>query len=110
LERGTPINELEIEIGSTKIPRYSCSAHKCNIAVRKSIQQEDAVSNTLVSLSKHASDSRKSNKLSEIHYKTKSRLRTDNKTRWSSSFIMLNSFLKAYDRNAFQGILKKFLN
>jgi hypothetical protein len=105
LNLGTPIDILEIEVSTRKIPRYSCAAHKCNIAVRKSVKQEEEVSDTLVDLSQHASNTRKSIKLSEIHYKTKSRLRTDNKTRWSSSFLMLNSFLKAYKNKAFEGNL-----
>ena len=32
---------MELEIGSNKVPRFSCSAHKINIAVRRAIEENE---------------------------------------------------------------------
>ena len=36
--KGELITDLNLEIGSNKIPRFSCSAQKVNLAIRKAIQ------------------------------------------------------------------------
>ena len=33
-QKGELITNLNLEIGSNKIPRFSCSAHKVNLAIR----------------------------------------------------------------------------
>lgn len=37
--RGEPIDVLELEIGSNRIPKFSCVAHKNNVAVTMSIKK-----------------------------------------------------------------------
>ena len=48
------ISCLELEIGSFRIPRFSCSCHKGNLAIRKAIKASDYFSKLLQSLSKQA--------------------------------------------------------
>lgn len=100
-----PMERLELEIGSSSIPRFSCAAHKLNIAVRMSIRKHPEILNMLTTLSKFASKSHKSCKIARIFEEGKCRLRTDNNTRWSSAFLMMVSFLKAYERGCFNDSL-----
>ena len=55
----------------------------------------------LANLSKHATKVRKSLSLVKIHLEKRVRLQLDNQTRWSSSYMMLLSFHKAYLSNCF---------
>ena len=52
-------------------------------------------------MSKFASKTHKSYKLAEVFEEAKCRLRTVNYTRWTSSFLMMLSFLKAFSRKCF---------
>ena len=92
---------MNIKVGSINIPRYSCTAHKLNICVRKSILNNSVVSEFFKELSKFSSSTRHSIPRSLIHRNKKSKLRTDNATRWGSTFLMLESILKAHKRGAF---------
>ena len=92
---------IEIKIDSINVPRYSCAAHKLNICIRKSILECEFVSKFLKDLSKFASSIIHSIPRSLVHRNKKSKLRTDNATRWGSSFLMLEAILKAYKRGAF---------
>jgi hypothetical protein len=96
----TLIRQLNIELGTNKLPRYSCACHKNNIAVRMAIKKH-SLTRTLVKLSHFAGITRRTIRLAQIHIKKKCRLRTENLTRWSSSYMMLVSYKKAYDRDAF---------
>ena len=80
--------------------------HKLNIALRKSIKISQTLTNLLTSLSNCASEIRMSNAKSKIFQKKKSRIRNENLTRWSSSYLMLNSFYRAYQKKCFSGDLK----
>jgi hypothetical protein len=50
--RGEPIETLDIVLGSDKLPRFSCAAHKTNISVRAAIKQHSQFSKILKELSK----------------------------------------------------------
>lgn len=103
LEKGEPIFENAFVIDLQNVRRYSCSAHKANIGVRSAIHQCDTISSILEKLSKFAFDTKKSIALSKVFTKAKSKLKTNNKTRWSSDFLMLESYLRAYMKDIFQG-------
>ena len=96
-----PIVKLEIELGTNKLPRFSCACHKTNLAVRKAIKSSKAFVNALAALNNFASKSHQSHELSSIFHDLKSRLSSENLTRWSSSFLLLWSFYKAYKKNCF---------
>lgn len=96
-----PIKDLSINLGTDEIPRYSCACHKNNIAVRIAIKKHNHISRVLVKLSKYAAKHKNSINLVKLSIKKKARLRIENKTRWSSSYLMLESFHRAYLRNAF---------
>ena len=51
------LNVLVLVIGSEKVPRYSCAAHKLNLVIRKAIKENDFLSNMLKELSSLGSKS-----------------------------------------------------
>lgn len=104
LTKGEILTNLTLEIGSKKISRFSCVYHKINIVLRKTIKQSPRLVKVLASLSKFASDIRKSVNKSRIFQKKKNRLRIENATRWSSSCLMLHCYYKAYLKGCFEGI------
>ena len=52
--------DLEIEINSNKLPRFSCACHKCNIATRMAITNHETFKLLLKECSKFASSNNKS--------------------------------------------------
>ena len=80
---------------------YRCSAHKLNLVVKKAINDCDYVKNMLNTLSRFVADTRISLEKSQIHAENKCKLRRQNFTRWNSSFLMLYSFWKSYDKKVF---------
>ena len=92
---------LELQIGSKRIPRFSCVCHKGNLAIRKAIKASPYFAGLLSSLSKQASKIKKSIVLSGKHHQEKSKIHREQYTRWSSSFMMLISYLKSYKRGIF---------
>ena len=99
--RGECIRSLEIVLGSDLLPRISCAAHKANSSVRAAIKKHDPLARLLKTLSKFCAISHRSINIANFHFNNKSRLRCDNQTRWNSSFLMLVSVKKAYDKNTF---------
>ena len=95
------LRDLTIKLGTIELPRFSCAAHKMNIAVRKAILSHKPLSKMLRKLSKFAASVKHSINLSKIHLSNKCCLRCENATRWSSSFLMLWSYIKAYNSSAF---------
>ena len=87
-------------MGSNKLPRFSCAAHKLNIAVRTAIKSSKSFSRILKTLSQFES-SIHSISLSTLHLNKKCQVRCENATRWGSSFLMLSSFIRAYNLNVF---------
>lgn len=101
-ENSDPINLLDIEIGTYSVPRYSCAAHKINLAVRSSIKSCQSFARMLANLSRFAKSIRVSNVNSLDFINKKCKLRCENGTRWSSSYLMLESFYNAYEKGAFK--------
>ncbi len=99
--KGTPIENLNINLGSDDIPRFSCGCHKLNLAIRKAIKAHKPLVNILSKLNKANAHFRRVCKLSKIFRNKKCRLRLENLTRWSSSYLLLESVKRAYDKNAF---------
>ena len=73
-----------------------------NIAVRKAILSHKPLSKMLGKLSKFAASVKQSINLFKIHLSNKCCLRCENATRWGSSFLMLWSYIKAYNSSAFE--------
>ena len=95
------VNDFTINLGTADIPRFACSNHKCNIAVRMAIRKHPELSRILTTLSKYAATVKHSLNHIQGHINNKAKLFIDNKTRWFSSYLMLLSFQKSYVRNAF---------
>ena len=99
------IKTLSIKVESNELPRFSCAAHKAEIAMRNAICRHASLVKMLATLSKYAGSVKHSINISKCFGEAKCRLKSQNKTRnWSSAFLMLNSFLKAYKKNVFTGI------
>lgn len=101
---GQLINILNIELGSSKIPRYSCGNHKLNIAVRNAIKGFKILLEHLRSLNQANSHVKRVIQLTRVFASKKCRLRLENLTRWSSAFLLLESVKRAYDRKAFDEV------
>ncbi|RNA01509.1 hypothetical protein BpHYR1_048609 [Brachionus plicatilis] len=85
------INLLKIQKGTNTIPHYSCAAHKINLV---------RILGLLAKLSKYSASVRPSTIIS-YDFTEKRQNRCQNGTRWSSSYLMLQSFFKAYEKSAF---------
>ncbi|RNA13112.1 zinc finger BED domain-containing DAYSLEEPER-like [Brachionus plicatilis] len=95
------INFLNIQLGTNNVPRYSCAAHKINLAVRSSIKSVGAFVKILSKLSNYRCKYIRSSVLCYDFSAKKAKLRCENGTRWSSSYLMLVSFYLAFEKNAF---------
>ena len=105
LQDASPLKDLCLCIGSDSVPRFSCACHKSNLAVRKAIKSSKTFTKNLAKLTKFAAKIRSSNLKSKIFEQNHTRLRCENCTRWSSSFLMLFQFYKAYKNECFKGEL-----
>ena len=74
--------------------------------MRKAITSHKALSKMLAKLSKFSAKIKHSIDLSKVHLANQCCLRCENATRWSSSFLMLWSYIKAYNTGAFDGATK----
>ena len=101
LENNQIIKELNIKLGSDEIPRYQCANHKLDLVARKAIKFHRRLTEITRKLNKSNAHCRKTIKLSKVFRKKKCRLRLENKTRWSSVYLLLLSTKKAYDKGAF---------
>ncbi len=104
--RGDRVENLELKIGTNILPRVSCAAHKANISVRSAIKSHPPIFNMLSTLSRFCATSHRAFEKSNFNKNAKSRLKCDNKTRWNSSFLMLVSIMKAYEKNVFNNDYK----
>ena len=78
-----------------------CACHKMNLAIRKAIKQHSTLCSILRILNKSNTHFRKSCKFSHVFRSKKCRVRLENLTRWSSSYLLLESVKRAYDKNVF---------
>ena len=101
LSRGTPMTNLEIRLGSSILPRYSCACHKLDLAIRHALEKHLTVCNIIRRLSNSNSHIRRCINLNRNFRINKARLRIENVTRWSSAYLMLESVLRAYSKNLF---------
>ena len=95
------ITQFEITIGTDKLPRFSCANHKLNLAIRSSIGDNQSISTDLKKLNKYVKKVRRSHNMNRIFQNYKCRLRFENKTRWGSAFLCLETIKKAYDHGIF---------
>jgi len=96
-----PIHELEINLGSDNLPRFSCFNHKLNLVVRSAIARHPSVKDLFKEINKFAVKVRDHRELNDICKELNCRLRIENETRWGSAFLVLEVIKKANDRGAF---------
>ena len=99
LTKGTPIESLNIEIGSDVILRHSCSCHKLNLVVRHAIDRHSGIREAIEELNSSNKKIRKTIELNRAFRNLKCRLRLVNLTRWSSVYLLLESVKKAYEKS-----------
>jgi hypothetical protein len=97
----SPIRNLRIKLGSFDIPRFCCACHKLNLAVRHAIESHGSICKILSKINSSNATIRRSVRLNNVFAEKKCRLRIENLTRWSSSFLMLESVKRAYNKGAF---------
>jgi len=100
LSKGQTLTNQFFEIEINKIPRFSCACHKANLAVRHAISMHQ-ISEDLQLLNSANVHIRKSINLNKVFVHKKARLRIENRTRWSSAYLMLESVKRAYDLDLF---------
>lgn len=99
--KGSPIKNLKIKLGSSDLPRFCCACHKLNLAFRHAIESHGAICKILSKINSSNATIRISVKLNNVFAEKKCRLRIENLTRWSSSFLMLESVKRAFSKGAF---------
>ncbi len=95
------MNKLTINLGTNKLPRFSCACHKCNLSVRYAIRNYVPLCSILIKLTRFAGSIKHSINIMKIHVENKACLRCENLTRWSSTFMMLEAFKKCYEKDVF---------
>jgi hypothetical protein len=95
------IEEFELLIGSNRYPRFSCANHKANLAIRKTIKCDKTFVNLIKKLNKFSTSSHLSVIQAQIFRIKKNRLRSENLTRWSSTFMLIFSYYKGYVKGIF---------
>lgn len=102
LDNKQPIKDLEIELGSSRLPRISCACHKINLAVRTAMIKQNQICEILFALNKFINHVKRSFSLNKIFVRLKCRLRLENATRWGSAFLVFESIKKAHNKKAFE--------
>ena len=95
------LSNFMLNFGTDDFPRFSCACHKNNIAVRWAIKNHPVLSRTLAKLSAYSVSVKNSINFYKLNISEKARLRIESPTRWSSSFLMLLAFQRAYKKKAF---------
>lgn len=90
------LNRLEIELGSSKLPRFSCANHKLNLAIKTAISKNNIMKIDIRKANSFIASVRKSHNLNRIFQNYNCRLRLDNATRWSSTFLSFETIQKAH--------------
>ena len=93
-----PVTYLSMTIGSNAIPRFNCACHKLNLAIRWAINNHNETKSMLNDISSANSSVLRIIRVSHTFRLKKCRLRTQNLTRWSSAYLMLESVKRAFDR------------
>ncbi len=96
-----PIESLEINFGTSDLPLFNCACHKLNIAIRKAISRHSFIKDMIKTLNSSNVETKRAISLNKIFADKKCRLRIENLTRWSSTYLMLEAVKRAYDRGAF---------
>jgi len=93
--------DLQINLGSNDIPRFSCACHKLNIIIHSAIENQGALKDIIKELGKLASKLRNSSQLLDILDEVKCRPKIEQKVRWFSQLYVLLWAQRAYKKNAF---------
>ena len=95
---------FKINFGTADLPLFNCSNHKLNLATRAAISIHHELTEIIKDLNKINASIRRSVQLNNAFKDQKCKLRLENLTRWSSSYLMLFSVKRAYDKNMFESI------
>ena len=77
LNKGKPLKNLSIKLGSDELPRFSCANHKLNLAVRHAISMHPQFTEIIETLKSTISHIRRSIQTNRIFRINKCRLRLE---------------------------------
>jgi hypothetical protein len=97
-------NTLNINLGSSELPRISCANHKLNLCLRTAIAKHKPLNINIRILNSYVNRIKRSIRLNDIFVNAKCRLRLENTTRWGSTFLMLERLKKAHQKGIFNNI------
>lgn len=97
LNKGNPLIDLRIKLGSDELPRISCASHKLNLAVRGAMVKHKVICEHLRLINKFISGIKRSYELGRVFKDLNCRLRLENVTRWGSAFLCLESIKRAHN-------------
>lgn len=97
-------NTLNINLGSSELPRISCANHKLNLCIRTAIAKHKPLNVNIRILNSYVNRIKRTIRLNEIFVNAKCRLRLENSTRWGSTFLMLERLKKAHKKGVFDNI------
>ena len=78
-----------INLGSDDIPRIKCANNKLNLCVRSAVVKHPIVENDIYLIRQFVVKINKFPRLSDLFEDAKCRLRTENDTRWGSTYLQL---------------------
>lgn len=93
----TTVQDFQINLGTSTLPRFSCACHKLNLVIRHAIEKNAEIQSVVLQLNRANDHIRRTVCLATLFREKKCLLRLDNLTRWSSVFLMLQSVKRAYD-------------
>lgn len=93
-----PTNQLDLEIGDKRIPRFCCACHKIHNVIQAATTQHQEFSNILQEINTASKRIRNCIVVNAPFRYKKCRLRCLNVTRWSSAFMMLEAVLRAFNK------------
>ena len=97
-------NTLNINLGSSDLPKISCANRKLNLCIRISIAKHKPLHIKIRILNSYVHRIKRTIRRNEIFVNAKCRLRLENSTRWGSTFLMLERLKKAHKKGVFDNI------
>ena len=90
---------LDINIGSSDLPRISCACHKLNIVIQSAVDGQKLLREILKKLNSYAASSRNIIQINAIFNNAKCRPKLENTTRWFSQLYLLMWAKSCYTKN-----------
>jgi hypothetical protein len=107
LNKGQPLENFKINLGTSFLPKTNCANHKCDNAVRAAMIKHGKICDDLKNLNIYISKVKNTIEINKIFARLKCRLRLDKKVRWGSGFTVLVLVRKAFEKKAIKEVYLK---